>query len=203
MAVERALVTLKTADNLPANFMTNSLWFDVVDGSDYPLILGVLEDAYNELLAELSNLITQGPHDVQFYRQSDPEPRVPTYEGTFSFSAAPSGSPLPREVAICCSFQAPKVSGESQARRRGRVFLGPLDSATIGTDGRPDAACITAAAAFGETILSASQASTSWKWAVFSRVNNTGSEVSDGWVDNSFDTQRRRGDAPTTRQTFI
>jgi hypothetical protein len=202
MAVERALVTLRTADAIPANFLTNSLWFDVVEEEDYPIITAVIEECYNLLIAELSNLLAQNGHEIQFYRESDPTPRVPTFETTFNLDSAPSGSPLPREVSLCLSFQAGKVSGLSQARRRGRIYLGPLDSATVGTDGRPDAGVIAAVASFGEQLLGASQASLTWKWAVYSRVNGSGSEVMDGWVDNSFDTQRRRGDAPTTRDTF-
>jgi hypothetical protein len=202
MAIERCLITLKTVDNLPANFLTNSLWFDVVDDTDYPVIAAVIEEAYDLVIAEFSNLLAQNNHDIQFYRESDPTPRVPRYESTFNLVSAPSGSPLPREVALCCSFQAGRISGESQARRRGRVYIGMLDSATVGADGRPDAAVIDAVAAFGNAILGPSLASTSWKWAVYSRMNGSGSEVLDGWVDNAFDTQRRRGDAPTARTTF-
>jgi len=47
------------------------------------------------------------------------------------------------------------------------------------------------------------------KWAVYSpttdavdTIDNAFNDVLDGWVDNAFDTQRRRGPAATTRITW-
>jgi hypothetical protein len=36
-------------------------------------------------------------------------------------------------------------------------------------------------------------------WVVYSRKLNAFAAVHDMWVDDAFDTQRRRGEAPTTR----
>jgi len=103
------------------------------------------------------------------------------------------------------SFQGERTSGQSQARRRGRVYLGPFgSSAGDTTSGRPSSGLrggiITAAAAFGVQ----SQAAIEWVWGVISTAgpSMSFSEVKDGWVDDAWDTQRRRGEGATLRTTF-
>jgi hypothetical protein len=51
-------------------------------------------------------------------------------------------------------------------------------------------------------MLTASNAQGQWKWAVYSTVNMTGVNVAAGWVENAFDTQRRRGRIATIRSVF-
>jgi len=48
----------------------------------------------------------------------------------------------------------------------------------------------------------ASDAAADWTWVVYSTVDNAMYPVDNGWVDNSWDTQRRRGVKPTARYTF-
>lgn len=98
------------------------------------------------------------------------------------------------------SFQADKVSGLPQARRRGRVYFGPLGGAAEAS-GRPGTTLLSAVVAFGAALLSESNLA-DWTWVVYSTVNNGGAPVTNGWVDNSFDTQRRRGLEWTARTTF-
>jgi hypothetical protein len=45
-------------------------------------------------------------------------------------------------------------------------------------------------------------ASASWDWVVYSPTDDAYHEVANGWVDNAWDTQRRRGYKPTSRTTF-
>ena len=39
-------------------------------------------------------------------------------------------------------------------------------------------------------------------WVLWSRANNAMFNVVGGWVDNAFDTIRKRGNAPTARTTW-
>jgi hypothetical protein len=109
---------------------------------------------------------------------------------------------MPPEVAICLSYQAAKISGVPQARRRGRVFIGPLNTSAMGTDGRPATAFINALVGAADALKDPAGAP-DWDWSTWSSFDPTVSTVIDnGWVDNEFDTQRRRGRKYTTRTTF-
>jgi hypothetical protein len=74
---------------------------------------------------------------------------------------------------------------------------------SLATDAYIAAATRTAAVNSWGNLLDASQAATAWKWAVYSTVNATGVEVTNGWVENAWDTQRRRGRIATVRTVFI
>jgi hypothetical protein len=41
------------------------------------------------------------------------------------------------------------------------------------------------------------------EWAIYSPTANLHKTITDIWVDDAWDTQRRRGLAPTTRDTFV
>lgn len=136
----------------------------------------------------------------RWYNMADPPPRVPVFiDGPKSLVV--SSQALPGEVALVSSFQAAPASGSPQARRRGRIFLGPLglicnDSAT----GRPTTAVLDDVRL--NTDLLATNSTVSATWCVFSRVDNVLYPVTNGWVDNAFDTQRRRGERATARQVW-
>jgi len=70
------------------------------------------------------------------------------------------------------------------------------------TDGRPTPAMVTALAAAGGALLTASTAAATWAWLTYSTVAPGYTQVVNGWVDNEWDTQRRRGRAATSRTTF-
>jgi len=135
------------------------------------------------------------------YDLDDEMPRAPVLEGTLG-SMSSTGNPYPTEMAICLSFQAPRQSGVAQARRRGRVFLGPLDTGAGDSSGRPATSYITAIHDAADGLLTASDSASTWSWAVYSPTAGVAITVTNGWVDNAFDVQRRRGVDPTSRQTF-
>lgn len=89
-----------------------------------------------------------------------------------------------------------------QARRRGRIYLGPFGQTVLGTTAvtsdRPLAAAVTAIAN-AATALATATAGAVVPWVIYSPTNGSGAVVTDGWVDNAFDTQRRRGVAATSR----
>jgi hypothetical protein len=205
MPLYRALTVIRTADNIVANYATNSTYWVDGDTSQLDDVTLALRDSYDEVIAEFSTLMAQNNHVVKFYDLEDPEPRAPVYEGTFNLTSAPSGAPLPPECSMCVSFQGNRQSGQPQARRRGRNFLPFLDNAAVGTDGRLDAAAISAGIAWGQNLLDYSATPGAPTWV----VNSTYGEpleftttVTNGWVDNEVDTQRRRGRVATSRSTF-
>lgn len=153
---------------------------------------------------------------VKIYDHQDVKPRAPIYEfvDTDTPFALNSTTAYPSEVAMCISFAAPKLSGQVQARRRGRIYLGPLN-VSAGSSGdvtfqecRPQSqfmsSCMTT---FGK--LMTDFAAANHILSVYSPTVDTSdtgvvgafSVVETWWTDDAFDTQRRRGVRPLTRQT--
>ena len=202
MVLYRTQFVFKTTDGNSENFVTNTWYCLGVDPDDLDDFNIALRALYNTWRPQMSALIGQNNHEIKSYDMEDPEPRAPIVDTTFNLTSAPAGGSLPPEVSLCLSYQAPKVSGLPQARRRGRIFLPPMNGNAVDTTtGRPAAAAVTAAVACGDNLLTAAAAGT-WDWAVYSTVNGAGVAVTNGWVDNEFDTQRRRGRLPSFRTAF-
>lgn len=205
MAASRVQIILHTVDNVPANFVSNSFALTHADpevnGDD---IRDVFDAAYSGLGAStLSNVIAQNGHDIKISALPGTPPNYPYYESTFNLTSAPTGTPMPSEVACVLSFQGAREAGEIQARRRGRVYIGPLGN-NGNTNGRPNATLIADIQGLATDIVSGLQALTPSPphWSVWSTVDQDVTDVVDGWVDNAFDTQRRRGVEVTARTTF-
>lgn len=197
------MVQLAIASGIPEDRPVNTLHFDcAVAATGATAILADLPGWFSECAPIYANTVSQNGHRVKMYDMADPTPRAPIVDTTFNLTSGPSGAPLPSEVAICLSFQGVRLSGQSQARRRGRIYIGPLDTSTVDADGRPGGVAIGAVADMGDLILADSVASGDYAWAVYSVTDDSLVQVLNGWVDNAFDIQRRRGLAPTSRTTF-
>lgn len=132
--------------------------------------------------------------------------------------AAGTAAGPPTEVAYCLSYRdttpplAPEEAPDGAdadlkpdrpaSRRRGRVFLGPLNNGalTIGALGeaRP-------VASFRDTVLGAAERlfdelkANLHTWSVWSRQDGEFRGIEEIWVDDAFDTQRRRGVSATAK----
>lgn len=130
---------------------------------------------------------------------------------------------LPAEVALCLSFQGlPLAATEApddadadsaperpQSRRRGRVYIGPLSpSCAGGNPSRPQSGVINSLlkmAKFLRNPTSGTLTAVNAEWGVISRAGVGGlgfTSVDQAWVDDEFDTQRRRGLKATSRTTL-
>lgn len=138
-------------------------------------------------------------HLFRIYDLADPEPRAPVHDSTWDFSSTPTGESLPSEIALCISFKADPESGVEPARRRGRLYFGPLD-VNGNSDNRPTGfglqGLVDAFVDFQEDLdLNSVQ------FGVWSRVDSTFYRTPNVWTDNAWDVQRRRGTAATERFT--
>lgn len=211
MAVYSFTVTFPTDSAIPKDYVTNRFHFSTVGAApiitDFDNVRDMLKDFYTVAPPAGGNALTtwldsglNGPAIVKAYALEDSPPRAPVYESTFAFNPTGTGT-LPSEMAIVMSFQAARVSGQVQARRRNRVYLGPWGtSASAG--GRPAAGLVTQIARCGEQLAEAASSSVNWNWVIWSPTNSQDYQVDNGWVDNSWDTQRRRGLSATSRTTF-
>lgn len=208
MAIHLAVCTWEGVSNLPEDRIVNTWHFD--GSGDFDNVADMLDDFYNTVPASggsntIAKFMTvdamQDDLRIDIYDLSDPIPRVPVYTTTRTMIGMLSSGSLPRETALCLSYQGIKVSGVNQASRRGRVYLGGL-AATANASGRPTSPFTTCVAEKGEDLLSASIASVSWSWVVYSPTLLTSTPVVSGWCDDAWDTQRRRGLRPTTKKLF-
>lgn len=193
----------------------NTWHFDTFDGgvdreTDFANLVTDLTAFYQAIDGYLS-IGLQPSIEFVGYDLGDSEPRAPFADDTAALTLSAS-SGIPSEVAICLSYQGQRVSGQSQAQRRGRLYIGPLGANVLGTsiDGqhRPAAAFVTALAGAGTALLASTYAGTWWRVFSPTRAAQGGglslamTPVTDGWVDDAWDIQRRRGAQPTTRTTF-
>lgn len=208
--------TLRSADGLERNNCVNTF---AVTGSFEPAELGDLAS----IVAAFYQAEGSGPYPVGAYindtifrtdgllieailsPQTPPNP--PAFSEVYTLPAANATGPLPQEVAVCLSmYTSTYFSSATPGRERGRVYVGPLTS-LAGTDAGLLAPLRVAPAlqvAMTEGIegvqggLEALLASL----AVWSRAAGTFHPVVGGWVDNEFDTQRRRGRDSTGREFY-
>lgn len=124
---------------------------------------------------------------------------------------------LPEEVALCLSFRGDVTNIQEEfgatrpaARRRGRIYLGPLAQATGTTDATsqrliPTSATISTILTAADTLQTSLQADAEnpMSWCVYSRMDNLGYPAELAWISNDWDTQRRRGRPATARTTQV
>lgn len=195
-------VTIWPTSNLVADASTNTFSIEAANPAGLATAVDQIVLFYQALGSFYPNTVRQSDHSIKCYNRADVKPRAPVLTRLWSFVGAPTGTPLPSEVCLCCSFQAAPLSGTPQSRRRGRVYIGPLKDANLGSDGRPAAGLTGGLASAAAGLLAASDVATTWLWVVHSSFVAIDVPVTNGWVDNEYDTQRRRGRTATARTTF-
>lgn len=125
--------------------------------------------------------------------------------------AAGSAQNLPNECAGVLSFHG-DLTGlveevgvtRPKARRRGRLYIGPLNQVAINDGANP-----TLTTAFRTTMVEAvkemrdAAGVAGFDWSVWSRAADELYPVTGGWTDDAPDVQRRRGQAAGNRATFV
>jgi hypothetical protein len=181
-------VILQDASNLPEDQYVNVLHFEV-NAPD--TVLGVAEavrNLYAEFNANFSSFIATVA--VKAYEVGVGPPVATTTAIPFA-----GGGEVAGEVAICLSYYADDTANTNK-RRRGRIYLGPLSEAN---GRRPtDPGKIDFALDFGERLAQVGTAgNTTWK--MYSKLDNAYRKIERIACDNAWDTQRRRGAAATFR----
>lgn len=201
MARFRIQVVLNMLDGLAENAATNT-WYCLADlPGNVDTFLTDLQSFYQECDLLLSNLIDPANILMKVYDLADPEPRTPIQERLMT-GITVAASAAPTEVAMVMSYQAVRSAGLPQSRRRGRIFLGPLGDNVFDATGRVPPGTQAILVTAGADLLANSIASTDYDWAQYSPTDDLMHIVADGWVDNEWDTQRRRGRKATLRSTF-
>lgn len=137
----------------------------------------------------------------KIYKLSDLKPREPVVRTFTTTVTRQSGPDLPEECAVCLSFSA---AAPHTARRRGRIYFGPLVIQATNQD--PTSGLTMVKPALQADLAAAAVRLANHVdagWLIHSNIGaGTFSAVETGWVDNAFDTQRRRGQKATSRFTW-
>lgn len=234
----RAIVRIPHLSGLPKDDIINTWAFQsTVDPFDSTAraaatiaISSDLNTFYNAIKANLSAQYQWNVGTISYLDLSEPKPRLP-YEVDPLVVTGLTGalSDMPPEVSVCLSFKGSTVSGQNARRRRGRVYLGPLQITSSTDVAAVPPAVVTSIVNAAVALRSSSGPD----WCVYSRYEHYGvpvgrnigetvpgtdppefvfeedydrlldafTPVTTVWVDNAWDTQRRRGIAATSRTT--
>lgn len=136
----------------------------------------------------------------EVYDMGDTPPRVPIDSISGPLTAS-GGTAYPSDIAICLSYRGVYTSGVNRARRRGRVYLGPLLAsvgvAVSGQGMRVTTGVITAILDAAE--LLATTIVDPITWVMWSETDQVSHPIVLASVDNGFDTRRTRDNPATTR----
>jgi len=137
---------------------------------------------------------------------------------------------LPREVAAVLSYQdgtsgisedvpggpvGPAGDTHPAARHRGRIYVGPLNNAALGAGANGPGLNVSFRTAATQAARQLTENMTNLdlsgiigtgtmlaNWGIWSRKDHIIRGIEHGWMDDAFDTQRRRGIKATARTTF-
>lgn len=229
MAHRKAVVIIPSVTGVPKDAVQNTFHFTTPTASTTPSTTAELEsirdaikDFYDtahstttwggsgsvKVTAALSGILLSPTITIKIYRceteitaGASPEPII-TYTVTLgAFNT--TQPPHPAEVAACLSFKGTLDTAIPAARQRGRIFLGPLHNGTGGVTANK----LVLTTAYLATFAAAGNALRAWatagiEWVVWSHAALQAFPVTAGWVDDAFDTQRRRGTVATTRTVW-
>lgn len=205
MPIVRAQVSVPMVSTVTEDTITNTWHFTATSTSEGVLaeIKAALVDFYEDMDNHKGDNALWTSARVKLFDLSETPPRVPIDDAGLTLSTPPTNTPVPHEVSAVLSFHGEYVSGASQARRRGRIYFGPISTGSIDTTtGQLSAGIVSALATAGGALLTTSNTASDWAWVVYSPTAGTGYPVVGGWADNAPDVQRRRGLKATTRTTF-
>jgi hypothetical protein len=199
-------LTINSKSNVAEDAAINTFAVKAMSGgATFSDIRDAVDTFFDEVDHLMSNSVnsTAGAHKIRVYHLTDPKPRPPVYEDSFTTPSV-GGTALPSEVALCLSFAGAPMAGVSPARRRGRIYFGPL-AATIGdlqsNQFRPTTGAIALVSSHFQALIE-DLAAADWQFCVWSRVDNVLVPVTHGWTNNEFDTMRSRGIQVTGRYTW-
>jgi hypothetical protein len=153
------------------------------------------EDLATGLATWMTNAATANREiTVTAYDAQGTKPVLPIGSAVRNAGVNPA-STWPREIACCLSY----YSGRNSPRYRGRIYV-PIVAAlpgnvTLGV--RPSTLARDNVAAL--VPLLTGLGGTNVDWVVYSRVDDTARPVTNWWVDDEWDVQRRRGLRSTAR----
>lgn len=230
MAVTRATVILHRESGIELDAIRNVWHFShpaALDDNGAIILTVALTEFYVDVSRYFGGPIDRVPerHNIQFANLTQgatsgdkPVLSKVLFDKVFPPATTPltavQGETFPCEVAMALSFRG-DITGVAEqqgttrpaARRRGRIFLGPLNAATMMT-GRADGESYISQACIDQVLLSyetlvenINSVIPAFKHIVYSPTGQLTYEIVEASMDNAYDTIRSRGNAPLARTT--
>lgn len=218
----RVAVTLHKKSGIPADSSMNVWHFIAPSGApttpQFGDMMNIIKDFYDNLSFELSSTHAGGatPIFIEFTKLTAEKPAAgsglgpPIINGAVAWQTVPAQNGYPAEVCTCVSLDGTTTSDSEggttgphpAARKRNRKYIGPLATGVGAPDAttnevRPTVTWRTQLAQAVLDILITKALTKGWSLVGFSPKNWQTFPVHNVWVDNAFDTQRRRGEAPS------
>lgn len=202
-----AQVIFKNQNGNPKDVYTNTFYFrnDTFVGTTDDVatdLLADLQEFYTAqptgvltpvtVLSRFSNLLLDLEVEVRVYDLGLPAPRYPRLRN-FTATGMHSGA-IPAEVAACLSY----VAAENQPRNRGRIYLGPLSTNAVNAGNGNTAVDEN----WRRSVLASAKRlmdKPEYTWSLWSPTSQEMKPITGAWMDNAFDTQRRRGEEADVR----
>lgn len=193
MADSIVQVQLQGITGLPEDRYVNTLAFQ---GDDFDSgKADELWDKFNTFTTQHGGGLAAGPHWIKAYHMGA-QPQGPYFSKSYDRGVGLSGQG-PAEVALCLSYASVDDPEQSLPRRRGRIYLGPFQGTETNKE-RPSPTLLEHALDLGEGIAQVGLAS-NLTWAIHSRTDGVLAKIESIWVDDAWDTQRRRGLSPLAK----
>lgn len=213
---------------LPKDLYVNTWYFrntGPLTATEAASLVNYVQDFYNTATGQTKGIFAYhafpsfaGLHtSYKVYNMSLPAPRPPIVDMVPSPLGSTNLAPtIPAEVAMCMSYNGAPAAGTPPGRIRGRLFLGPLNTNAMvtGADGicRPHSD-FTSDVRIAAKRMAALALAGGWTWCGWSETTAAAlgppPVAGNAWpgtyaitsvsTDNAFDTQRRRGAAPVSR----
>jgi len=163
------------------------------------------------MLSRAASAVTIKQYDVTNHLDGSAH-GSPINVGHFTLTAPTAGFvDLPEEVACVLSYHSLLTNIPQEgpggirpaARHRGRIYIGPLTSAALSSDVTTHQTVV--APTFRQTLVDAGAALLNLPdalWVQWSRKGQFATSVHGGFVDDSFDTMRKRGPKARSRALF-
>lgn len=222
MTIYKVIHTMQPVSAVSADISENTLYFERDGSAAFSALASQVAAFYNNVPSGSAariwdyiarymdrNLVTVSIYELP--ATSGPT-GSPVYSGTYTGDATDAGSfNLPAECAAVLSYNA-DLSGSLEevgdtrpkARRRGRLYLGPLNGNTLAevasgdTDPqRMNTTFLTVCVDAADQFLGSGAVAVGWTWQVFSQTDWLGRNVVAARMDNAYDSQRRRGPRAT------
>jgi hypothetical protein len=224
MATIKLVAVLPYVSGRPRDIAVNNFYF--ADGSADAHAMAAfwtpkVVDFYNgsdegqsALALFYSNYIAHPSCQVVAYEEAtSPTTGPPILTSGFTLGTSAASTDLPLSTALCLSYAGAPGHGVPPKRNRGRVYLGPFNASAIADTGGGEhfpkpADSLVAAAISSAHRLTAANSDENGYWSLLSRKQGSSGaapfiRISNGWVDNEWDAQRRRDGTATVRNSWV
>jgi len=194
MSKIRVQVITRKQNALAVDHIVNSVYFDDfnIDPSGGTNWQNFANDVRGAFIPRGGTPLGYGV-ETKVYDMADAKPRPIKAFAPWLASSNAAGTSAPREVALCLSY----FSERNLPRFRGRLYIGPFNFA----EERPAAGQIDSVKGLATAL--ANIGGPDVDWGLWSPTRNAFSKITNGWVDDEWDTIRSRGLRAITRSTYV